>query len=58
MTTDYLKKIKTPMDFQTIEDECLDTYDEIAQMQDDLALTFRNCCHYNGAESEFGLIAM
>ena len=43
----YLRKVKNPMDFRTIENERLDDYTSITELQDDLILTFRNCCVYN-----------
>ena len=49
---EYLRKIEEPMDFRTIEDR-LSSYEHIAQMQDDLILTFRNCCTFNAEVPEF-----
>ena len=48
---DYLAIIKEPMDFHTIE-ENLSQYTHIHEMQDDLVLTFRNCCEFNGENSD------
>ncbi|KAL7540285.1 hypothetical protein ACHAXR_010002 [Thalassiosira sp. AJA248-18] len=50
---EYLRAVKKPMDFRTIEDELLSTYEHISELQDDLILTFRNCCVYNGEMSEY-----
>ena len=50
---DYLRQVKNPMDFHTIEEERLHTYGHIAELQEDLILTFRNCCVYNGEKSEY-----
>ena len=41
------------MDFQTIEHKRLGTYEHIAELQDDLILTFRNCCVFNEKEQEY-----
>lgn len=49
----YKKKVKSPMDFQTIEKERLPFYTHIADLQDDLILTFRNCCEFNGEMTEY-----
>lgn len=48
---EYLSVVKTPMDFQTIEEERLPKYENITELQDDIMLTFRNCCVYNGEVS-------
>ena len=48
ITTEYLRVVKQPMDFRTIEEERLHRYDDISELQDDIILTFRNCCVYNG----------
>jgi len=50
---EYLRQVKNPMDFHTIEDERMNTYGHIAELQEDLILTFRNCCVYNGEKSEY-----
>ena len=47
----YLSVVETPMDFQTIQDERLSKYEHISELQDDIILTFRNCCVYNGEVS-------
>ena len=54
---EYLQKIEEPMDFRTIEDR-LPSYEHIAQMQDDLILTFRNCCTFNAEVLEFYYYAL
>jgi hypothetical protein len=48
----YTKIIKRPMDLRTIGEESIHTYESIAKLQDDLMLMFRNCCTYNGPDSE------
>eukprot|EP00571_Detonula_confervacea_P009850 CAMPEP_0172301324 /NCGR_PEP_ID=MMETSP1058-20130122/3238_1 /TAXON_ID=83371 /ORGANISM="Detonula confervacea, Strain CCMP 353" /LENGTH=2176 /DNA_ID=CAMNT_0013011391 /DNA_START=239 /DNA_END=6769 /DNA_ORIENTATION=- len=53
MEDEYLKAVKNPMDFRTIEEERLPTYQNIAELQEDLVLTFRNCCEFNGEMSEY-----
>ena len=53
-----MAKVETPMDFETIEGERLPHYTGITQLQEDLILTFRNCCVYNGETHEFSLHAM
>ena len=52
VASEYLQKIDEPMDFRTIRDR-LHSYDHIAQVQDDLILTFRNCCVFNVYVPEF-----
>lgn len=47
----YLSVVETPMDFQTIQEEGLPKYEHITELQDDIILTFRNCCVYNGEVS-------
>jgi WD40 repeat protein len=47
----YLSVVETPMDFQTIQEERLSKYEHISELQDDIILTFRNCCVYNGEVS-------
>jgi len=53
MANEYFRMIKTPMDFRTIEDERMDSYQHIADLQDDLKLTFQNCCVFNRTEPEY-----
>ena len=53
----YLKKIATPMDFGTIEKQ-LRKYDYMSQIQQDIILVYRNCCDFNGLDSEYGQYAM
>ena len=53
MAGEYSQKIDSPMDFRTIEDERLDGYQHIAELQGDVILTFRNCCVFNMEEQEF-----
>lgn len=48
----YLKTIKRPMDLRTIAEERIHSYESIAKLQDDLMLMCRNCCTFNGHESE------
>ena len=50
---EYSQMIKNPIDFQTIEEERLLAYEHIAELQDDLILTFRNCCVFNKKEQEY-----
>ena len=52
MADSYLARIPNPMDFRTIREERVPHYEEIAELQDDLILTFRNCCTYNGEDSD------
>ncbi|KAL7551928.1 hypothetical protein ACHAWF_015148 [Thalassiosira exigua] len=53
LAKDYLQKVKNPMDFRTIEEERLDSYEHIAELQEDLILAFRNCCVYNEQGHEY-----
>eukprot|EP00531_Pseudo-nitzschia_arenysensis_P009052 CAMPEP_0116157440 /NCGR_PEP_ID=MMETSP0329-20121206/23345_1 /TAXON_ID=697910 /ORGANISM="Pseudo-nitzschia arenysensis, Strain B593" /LENGTH=2316 /DNA_ID=CAMNT_0003654547 /DNA_START=150 /DNA_END=7100 /DNA_ORIENTATION=- len=54
----YLNVIDMPMDRRTIEEDRMNIYTEIHMLQDDLIRIFRNCCAFNGAESELGAIAI
>ena len=49
----YLRIVKEPMDFRTIEEERMPNYDSIAELQEDLILTFRNCCEFNGEGTDY-----
>jgi hypothetical protein len=51
IANEYLKVVKNPMDFRTIEEDRLPQYHHIAELQEDIILTFRNCCIYNGGVS-------
>ena len=50
----YLQAVDTPMDLRTIEEDRLPQYQQIVSLQEDLVLTFRNCCLFNGANSSLG----
>jgi len=50
MADDYLNSIRTPMDFRTIKFSRIGHYKTIKCLQDDLILTFRNCCNFNGEQ--------
>lgn len=50
--------VKYPMDFRTIEEERLPDYGNISELQDDLILTFRNCCEFNSDNPEYYNYAM
>ena len=50
---EYLREVKNPMDFRTIENERLCSYGHISELQEDLILTFRNCCIYNVEKTEY-----
>jgi hypothetical protein len=54
----YNKVVKVPMDFKTIETKRMPFYTHIADLQDDLILTFRNCCEFNGEMTEYYNYAM
>ncbi len=54
----YLNVIDMPMDLRTIEEDRMNFYTEIHMLQDDLVRMFRNCCTFNGADSELGAIAI
>ncbi len=49
----YKARVTNPMDLRTIEEERLPTYRLIAELQEDLILTFKNCCVFNGEDSEY-----
>jgi len=53
MAEEYLKRVSTPMSFSTIEQLQLPNYERVGELQEDLILTFRNCCIFNGEDSEF-----
>lgn len=53
MADDYLRIVRMPMDLATIEEERLNTYDSIRELQKDIVLIFRNCCSYNVALSNY-----
>jgi len=50
---EYLSVIDKPMDFRSIEDHRLSSYNEISELQDDLILIFKNCCMYNEVGSSY-----
>jgi len=54
----YLKKIDTPMDFHTIMHKRMKTYRVVSDLQNDLILTFKNCCTFNKARSDYWKYAM
>lgn len=54
----YRRVVSHPMDFRTIEEERLPTYDSISQLQDDLTLVFKNCVSFNGKDTEYGRYAV
>jgi len=54
----YLNVIDTPMDLRTIEEERVNVYSSIHMLQVDLVLIFRNCCTFNGQDSDLGQIAI
>ena len=49
---DYLTAIPNPMDFRTIEEERLNSYQSISELQEDLILVFSNCMEYNMPDSD------
>jgi len=50
---EYRREVKDPMDFNTIENERLNDYRHISELQKDLILTFRNCCVFNRDAPEY-----
>jgi hypothetical protein len=46
------------MDFRTIEEERLQVYRNIAELQQDLILIFDNCIEFNGAATGYGEFAL
>ena len=57
ISDDYLAKISNPMDFRTIEEDRLQLYHSIADLQEDLILVFSNCMNYNVPDSDLYVIA-
>lgn len=54
---EYLQRVSRPMDFRTIEEERVNYYNSITELQDDLILTFQNCILFNGEMSAYGRFA-
>ncbi|KAL3944011.1 MAG: hypothetical protein SGBAC_001921 [Bacillariaceae sp.] len=48
----YLTVVDTPMDLRTIEEERLQQYESIKELQEDLILMFKNCCAFNETGSD------
>jgi hypothetical protein len=55
---DYMKKVKTPLDFATIRNERLQKYRVVSDLQNDLTLVFRNCCTYHKVNTVYWEYAM
>ena len=53
----YCRVISNPMDFSTIEESRIDSYTSLAELRQDLTLTFKNCILFNGADSDVGKFA-
>jgi len=53
MEKKYLEKVETPMDFRTIRNNCVENYQVIGDLQEDLILVFRNCCSFNKVNSPY-----
>jgi Bromodomain len=53
----YLSKISRPMDFRTIEEERIQYYSSITELQDDLICIFSNCIKFNGEMSDYAQFA-
>mmetsp|Transcript_12541 Transcript_12541/g.19091 ORF Transcript_12541/g.19091 Transcript_12541/m.19091 type:complete len:114 (-) Transcript_12541:956-1297(-) len=53
IASEYLKKIKNPMDFRTIMEDRKPQYQKISELQDDLILTFDNCCVFNEGDKVY-----
>ena len=54
---DYLAVVENPMDFRTIEEDRLNYYRSIRELQQDLILVFNNCLAFNKEENEFSQLA-
>jgi len=50
----YLTAIEEPMDFETIREERVYTYESVRELQQDLILCFQNCVEFNGGMNVFG----
>lgn len=57
ITDDYLARVQNPLDFRTIQEERLQLYHSIHELQDDLILVFSNCMNYNVPDSDLYLVA-
>ena len=53
LKTKYLSDIDKPIDFLSIEDHRLSSYNDISELQDDLILVFKNCCMYTQVGSYY-----
>jgi hypothetical protein len=54
----YLSKVTTPMDFRTIKEDRVQTYESIRELQSDLVLVFRNCATFNPKSNQLPSYAM
>lgn len=55
---DYLAVITNPMNFRTIEEERLNVYQSISELQEDLTLIFGNCMMFNMQGSDLHGMAL
>ncbi len=55
---DYIQVVSNPMDLRTIEEERLQVYRSIAELQQDLILIFDNCIQFNGVASDYSKFAL
>lgn len=49
----YLKKVENPIDLRTIRNECIESYQVIGDLQEDLIRMFKNCCTYHPKSSGY-----
>eukprot|EP00980_Cylindrotheca_fusiformis_P006268 scaffold1340_cov122-Cylindrotheca_fusiformis.AAC.11 len=49
---DYLAVVESPLDLRTIEEEHIQQYKSIRELQQDLTLVFKNCCIFNETGSD------
>jgi hypothetical protein len=53
----YNQTIDEPMDFRTILEDRVGSYNSIDELRHDLVLIFTNCIRFNAPESDLGILA-
>eukprot|EP00554_Chaetoceros_debilis_P015653 CAMPEP_0194125116 /NCGR_PEP_ID=MMETSP0150-20130528/59296_1 /TAXON_ID=122233 /ORGANISM="Chaetoceros debilis, Strain MM31A-1" /LENGTH=2581 /DNA_ID=CAMNT_0038818909 /DNA_START=110 /DNA_END=7855 /DNA_ORIENTATION=- len=49
----YRKKVQNPIDLRTIRNDCIESYQVIGDLQEDLIRMFKNCCTYHPKSSSY-----
>ena len=49
----YRKKVQNPIDLRTIRNDCIESYQVIGDLQEDLIRMFKNCCTYHPKSSGY-----